>query len=214
MRILLVEDDVALSSSIAQAIRESGFAVDVARSGTDGLASALDFDYALVILDLLLPGKHGLAVLKELRAVKPRMPVLILSALDDVDERVDGLDRGADDYLAKPFALAELLARVRSLLRRSTLKSPDGQVHAGDLVVDLARRRVRRGARDLELTAREFVSAYYSSSAPFLWNTCLGREGEAGLMKTTVDSRVWRIDRSAFFVARTNFRLARTMVEA
>ncbi len=156
MRILLVEDDLALSASVSQAIRESGFSVDVAHTGPEGLSAALAFDYALVVLDLLLPGKHGLEVLKDLRRAKPRLPVLILSALDEVGQRVDGLDRGADDYLAKPFALEELLARVRSLLRRSTLEAPDAHVRAGDLDLDLARRRVRRGDREIELTPREY----------------------------------------------------------
>lgn len=157
MRILVVEDDPALSASIAQAIREGGFAVDVRHTGPSGLEAALQFEYALVVLDLLLPGKHGLTVLKELRAAKPRLSILILSALDEVAERVDGLDRGADDYLAKPFALTELLARVRSLLRRATLEAPDSHVRAGDLDVDIARRRVHRGARAVELTPREYA---------------------------------------------------------
>src|SRR5438067_12092725 len=101
MRVLLVEDDADLASSVAQAIRESGLAVDVARTGPEALRAALSFDYAAVVLDLLIPGMHGLAVLREVRATKPRLPVLVMSALDRTEERVDGLDRGADDYLAK-----------------------------------------------------------------------------------------------------------------
>src|SRR5262245_2331875 len=121
MRLLLVEDDPGLSRSVAQAIREAGFAVDVAATGPEGLRLATSFDYALVVLDLLLPGLPGLPVLKAIRKHRPRQPVLVLSALDEVAERVDGLDRGADDYLAKPFALSELLARIRALLRRASL---------------------------------------------------------------------------------------------
>src|SRR5258708_5658475 len=116
MRILVIEDDVDLAASVAQGIRESGLSADVAHTGTEGLRLALAFDYQLVVLDLLLPGLHGLALLRRLRAEKPRQPVLVLTALCDVQERVQGLDRGADDYLGKPFALTELLARIRALL--------------------------------------------------------------------------------------------------
>src|SRR5436190_1662840 len=143
MRMLVIEDDLELASSVAQALRENGIGADVAHSGPDGLRLAGGFEYSLVILDLLLPGMHGLAVLKELRRTRPRLPVLVLSALADVEERIVGLDRGADDYLAKPFALGELLARARALLRRSTLAAPESVLTLGDITVDLARRRVR-----------------------------------------------------------------------
>jgi DNA-binding response OmpR family regulator len=154
---LVIEDDVDLAASVAQAVQESGFGADVAHSGPEGLRLAAGFEYSLVVLDLLLPGMHGLAVLKELRRIKPRLPILVLSALADVEERVVGLDRGADDYLAKPFALAELLARSRALLRRSSLAAPESVVTLGDITVDLVRHRVRRGGRELDLTARQYA---------------------------------------------------------
>jgi|SRR5262245_220682 len=157
MRVLLVEDDPDLASSVAQAIRESGLAVDVARTGPEGLRCALAFDYAAMLLDLLLPGLHGLALLREVRRAKPRLPVLVLSALDRTEERVDGLDRGADDYLAKPFALTELLARLRALVRRASLEAPESIVRVGDLSIDLSRHSVRRAGRDVHLTAREYA---------------------------------------------------------
>jgi DNA-binding response OmpR family regulator len=156
MRVLLVEDDADLATSVAQAIREAGWAVDVERTGPEALRAALSFDYAAVLLDLLIPGLHGLAVLREVRKAKPRMPVLVLSALDRTEERVDGLDRGADDYLAKPFALEEMLARLRALVRRSALGAPDSVVRVQNLAIDLARRTVRRGDRLVTLTAREY----------------------------------------------------------
>jgi len=157
VRILVVEDDAELAKTVAQAIRESGLSADVAGTGPEGLRLAKAFDYALVVLDLLLPGLHGLAVLKGIREAKPDLPVLILTALDEVDERVAGLDRGADDYLAKPFALAELLARVRALLRRGRLAAVDSVVEVADLVVDLGRHVVRRAERPVTLTAREYA---------------------------------------------------------
>jgi two-component system copper resistance phosphate regulon response regulator CusR len=161
MRLLVVEDDRALSAAVAQALREGGFAVDVAASGTEGLRMAKELDYSLVVLDLLLPGLHGLEVLRELRAAGRQVPVLVLSALDQVRRRVEGLDRGADDYLSKPFALSELLARVRALLRRAALHVPESVVHLGNLEVDLARREVWRDGREIALTAREYRILVY-----------------------------------------------------
>ena len=157
MRMLVIEDDVELAASVAQAVQESGIAADVAHSGPEGVRLAAGFDYSLVILDLLLPGMHGLAVLKELRRTKPRLPILVLSALADVEEKIAGLDRGADDYLGKPFALDELLARTRALLRRSTLAAPESVLTLGDISVDLVRRRVRRAGRELDLTGRQYA---------------------------------------------------------
>lgn len=157
MRVLIIEDDPDLASAVAQAVRESGMSADVAPSGPEGLRLAVGFDYAAVLLDLLLPGLHGLAVLRELRRVKPRQPILVLSALDQVEERVDGLDRGADDYLPKPFAMTELLARLRSVVRRATLDAPSSLVRIGALELDLARRSALRDGRPLNLTPREYA---------------------------------------------------------
>jgi two-component system copper resistance phosphate regulon response regulator CusR len=157
MRILLIEDERELARTIAQAIVEQGLAADVAHDGEEGLRLALEHDYDAVVLDLLLPKRHGLEVLREIRAAKPSLPVLVLTALDQVEERIDGLDRGADDYLTKPFVLAELLARLRALLRRGRATLPGAEVRVADLEVDLARRTVRRGGRTIRLSPREYA---------------------------------------------------------
>ena len=156
MRVLVVDDERELAGTVAQALRESGLAADVAYDGEEALRLALSSAYDAVVLDLLLPRRPGLSVLKEIRRAKPKLPVLLLSALDKVEQRVDGLDRGADDYLPKPFALAELLARVRALLRRGSEALTSAVIAVGDLEVDLARRRASRGGRSIDLTAREY----------------------------------------------------------
>ena len=155
MRILVVEDEPALARTLAKALEEDGYAADVALDGETGLRLARAHDYALLVLDLLLPKRHGLSVLKELARDKPELPILVLSALDQVEERVDGLDRGASDYLTKPFALAELRARVRALLRRAHGKVATSAVMVADLEVDLAARVVTRGGRPIHLSPRE-----------------------------------------------------------
>lgn len=157
MRILVVEDEPQLARTLAQAIRESGYAADTALDGEAGLALALQHDYDAVILDLLLPKKHGLAVLREVRQAKPSLPILVLTALDEVAEKVEGLDRGADDYLTKPFALAELLARLRALLRRGKETARSSVVRVADLEVDLAKQVVLRAGVPLKLTRREYA---------------------------------------------------------
>src|SRR5438477_1688311 len=116
MRILVVEDEPTIARTLRQALAEEGYSADVAADGEEGLRLGRTYDYDLVILDLLLPKRHGLSVLRELRRAKPSLPILVVTALDQVEEKIDGLDKGADDYLTKPFALAELLARVRALL--------------------------------------------------------------------------------------------------
>ncbi len=157
MRILVVEDEPQLSRTVAQALRESGFAADTALDGEAGLRLGLEHDYDAVVLDLLLPKRHGLSVLKELRTKKPALPILVLTALDQTDEKVDGLDKGADDYLTKPFALKELLARVRALLRRGKETATGALVRVADLEVDLAKQVVVRGGEPLKLTRREYA---------------------------------------------------------
>ncbi len=156
MLILVVEDEPTLARNLAQALREEGYSVDLARDGEAGLELALAHPYDLVVLDLLLPRKHGLTVLREVRADKPALPILVLTALDDVPERVEGLDRGADDYVTKPFALPELLARVRALLRRGRAVG-SARVTVGDLEIDLAAHVVLRAGRTLKLTPREYA---------------------------------------------------------
>jgi len=156
MRILIVEDFQPLRESIALGLREAGFAVDEAADGETGLWHAQSNDYDVIILDLMLPGLDGFSILKRLRAKKNKAHVLILTARDASGDRVKGLDLGADDYLVKPFIFAELLARVRALVRRRyESKSPIIQI--ADMEVDTVGRSVRRSGESVELSAREFA---------------------------------------------------------
>lgn len=156
MKILLVEDDRKLRDAIRRYLKENGFAVDVAEDGNEGLSLALGAEYDALVLDVMLPGRSGFDVLKELRARHRATPVLMLSARSSVDDRVRGLDLGADDYLPKPFSFQELLARLRAITRRPAAE-PVTILAAGDLEMDVARREVRRGGRPVELTAKEFA---------------------------------------------------------
>lgn len=161
MRLLLIEDYPPLRKSLAKGLREAGFAVDVTGDGEEGLWYATgDDDYDVIILDLMLPGVDGLTILKKLRAQGRQAHVLILTAKDTVEDRVRGLDLGADDYLVKPFAFEELLARVRSLVRRRYQKKRPCIQVAG-LQIDTASRRVRRGREEIELTPREYALVEY-----------------------------------------------------
>lgn len=157
-RILLIEDDDRLADYIAKGLAEQSFTVDRAANGRDGLFLATDSEFDLVILDRMLPGLDGMAVLKAIRAAELATPVLILSALGDTDSRVDGLVAGADDYLAKPFSFAELLARTQALLRRNGpgRGSESAVLRCGDLELDRLTRQVRRGQRKIALQPREF----------------------------------------------------------
>jgi DNA-binding response OmpR family regulator len=160
MRLLLVEDYVPLQKSVAKGLREAGFAVDVTGDGEEGLWYALGNDYDAIILDLMLPGLDGLSILKRLRAEGRPTHVLILTARGEVPDRVEGLDLGADDYLVKPFAFEELLARVHALVRREyRRKSPVFEI--GDLRIDTTAQRVWRGADELHLTGREYALLEY-----------------------------------------------------
>ncbi len=156
MRILLVEDDVPLRRSLARGLREAGFGVDEADNGGSALALAAEQPYDALILDILLPELDGIEVCRRLRAEGNWTPILILTALDAVEQRIAGLDAGADDYLGKPFDFGELLARLRALLRRRPGSDLPGELVVGDLHLDLRRRTARRGGRALDLTAREF----------------------------------------------------------
>lgn len=157
-KILLVEDDAATADYIMKGLDEAGYVVDRAQDGRDGLFHATDSDYAVIILDRMLPGMDGLSVLKAIRAAEVRTPVIILSALGSLDERVKGLKSGSDDYLVKPFGFAELLARVEALQRRGEGggDAPETVLECGDLKVDLLSRRVERSGRKIELQPREF----------------------------------------------------------
>jgi len=178
MRVLVVEDELKTGEYLRKGLSEQGFVVDVAHTGADGAHLALNEDYAVIVLDVMLPGIDGWSVLKSLRKAK-QTPVLFLTASDAVEDRVKGLELGADDYLVKPFAFSELLARLRSILRRGQTREPD-VINAGDLVVDLLRRRVSRGEQRIDLTAKEFA----------LLSLLLRRKGEV-LSRTLIAEQVW-----------------------
>jgi two-component system, OmpR family, copper resistance phosphate regulon response regulator CusR len=157
MRILVIEDEARILAFVTQALRAEGYTVLAAEDGEDGLALALTQRYDLLVLDLLLPGMDGLEVLRALRARRPELPVVILSARSDLETKLRGFALGADDYIAKPFALSELVARVRVHLRHRQPASETPHVlHAGRLLVDLTRREARIGAHVSDLTDREF----------------------------------------------------------
>jgi len=159
MRILIIEDEPRLLLSLAKALREEGYAVDTADTGDDGLYKAESFGYDAILLDVMLPGLDGWEVLRRLRKQK-QTPVLMLTARDTPRDRVRGLDTGADDYLVKPFDLAELLARVRALIRRSAGQAQP-QIELGDVVIDTRARSVTRQGERLSLTAREYAILEY-----------------------------------------------------
>ncbi len=165
MRILVVEDERRLCNIIKRGLLEEGYAVDTAYDGEDGEYLAETTPYDLIILDIMLPKKDGIGVCQELRQKKVNMPILMLTAKDTVEDRVKGLDAGADDYLVKPFAFNELLARVRALLRREGLsKSPKLQV--GDMAMDTLTREAWHGQRKIELTSKEYVILEYFMRHP------------------------------------------------
>jgi two-component system, OmpR family, response regulator len=156
MKVLVIEDDREAAAYIVKGLGESGYVVDHAAEGREGLFMATDGSYDTLIVDRMLPGMDGLTLISALRAADVRTPVLILSALGAVDDRVKGLRAGGDDYLVKPFAFAELLARIEALLRRSGGNQPTTRLAVGDLEMDLLARKVRRASRDIDLLPREF----------------------------------------------------------
>ena len=155
MRLLLVEDERDLRRALARALTDEQFAVDESPDGEDGLFRALEIDYDAIVLDLMLPRVGGIEVLDQIRRAGKKTPVLVLTARDAIDDRVRGLNHGADDYLTKPFAVEELVARLRALIRRAS-HHPSPAVAIGDLEVDLVARRVRRRGDEVELTGREY----------------------------------------------------------
>jgi two-component system copper resistance phosphate regulon response regulator CusR len=178
MRILIIEDEPKTGAYLKKGLEESGYSVDVANYGADGLLLAQEQDYDVIVLDVMLPTMDGWAVLKVLRATHTT-PVLFLTARDDVNDRVRGLELGGDDYLVKPFAFVELLARVRTLARRGPPRESE-LLAVGDLEMDINRRRVKRGATRIDLTPREFS----------LLQLLLRRQGEV-LSRTQIASYVW-----------------------
>jgi DNA-binding response OmpR family regulator len=165
MRILVIEDERTLAGFIEQGLRAEGHAVTVRYDGGSGEAAALTGDYALVLLDLMLPGKRGLDVLDAIRARLPDLPVIVLTARSAIEQKVEGLDRGANDYVTKPFSFEELLARVRAQLR-SPGQRESSALETADIHVDLRTRRVEREGREIELTAREFELLAYLMRHP------------------------------------------------
>ena len=179
MKILIVEDEPKTGTYLKQGLTEAGFITDLAVTGTDGQYLALTETFDLIILDVMLPGINGWDVLRALRAAGKSMPVLFLTARDQVDDRVKGLELCADDYLVKPFAFSELLARVRTLLRRGKVVEPD-MLTIADLEINLVRRRASRSGQRIDLTAKEFM----------LLTLFLQRQGEV-LSRTLIASQVW-----------------------
>lgn len=181
MKILIVEDEPKTGEYLRQGLNEAGFVADLAANGSDGLHLALHGEYDLVILDVMLPELDGWQVLASLRRRGLEMPVLFLTARDQVEDRVKGLELGADDYLVKPFSFAELLARVRTILRRGRGGGLDSNVlRVADLELDLLRRRVTRGGKRIDLTAKEFG----------LLELLMRRQGEV-LPRSLIASQVW-----------------------
>jgi DNA-binding response OmpR family regulator len=180
MRILVIEDDHKVANFIASGLGQEGFAVDVLHEGTDAGAQALAYDYDAVVLDLMLPGRSGFQVLRDIRARKATLPILILTAKDSVEERVAGLDSGADDYMVKPFALAELSARLRAVLRRGAAR--ENTLRVADLEVDTVRRLVRRAGRALELKPKEYALLEF-----------LMRNSDRPVTKSLIIEHVWNI---------------------
>ena len=159
MRVLVVEDDHKVGTFIQDGLQQEGYAVDVLRDGTFAGEQARTIDYDAVVLDLMLPGRSGFEVLRDIRARKPSLPVIILTAKDALDDRVTGLDAGADDYMAKPFALAELSARLRAVLRRGAPR--ENVLRVADLEMDTVARAVRRAGKRIDLTPKEYALLEY-----------------------------------------------------
>lgn len=180
MKILVVEDETKTGEYLKQGLVESGYTVDLVRDGLDGLHQGTSEEYDLAILDVMLPGLDGWRLLQELRKAGKEMPVLFLTARDQVDDRVKGLELGADDYLVKPFAFTELLARVRTLLRRGSKSKETDVFKAADLELDIVRRRASRSGKRIDLTAKEFA----------LLELLMRRQGEV-LPRSLIASQVW-----------------------
>ncbi|HLR30468.1 MAG TPA: heavy metal response regulator transcription factor [Paenalcaligenes sp.] len=180
MRVLIVEDEVKMGNYLQQGLTEAGFVVDLARTGLDGHHLALTGSYDVIILDVMLPDVDGWRIMQALRDAQSTTPVLFLTARDSVEDRVKGLELGADDYLVKPFAFSELLARVRTLLRRGSTPVYQTEIQVADLVLDIPGRRAQRQGVRINLTNKEFV----------LLELFVRRQGEV-LPRSLIASQVW-----------------------
>jgi DNA-binding response OmpR family regulator len=180
MRILIVEDEAKLATALQRGLAEHSYAVDVAADGEEALLLARVTRYDLIVLDVMLPKLDGFSVTRELRAERYEAPILILTARDSVEDRVTGLDRGADDYLVKPFAFHELLARVRALLRRGRLAAPDPILRVADLEINTITHQAKRAGKPLNLTTKEYAILEYLARHP---NQVVGR--------TQIAEHVW-----------------------
>jgi two-component system copper resistance phosphate regulon response regulator CusR len=180
MKVLVVEDEPKTAAYLRTGLSENGFIVDVAEHGDDGLHLALNHEYDVMILDVMLPRRDGWAVLADMRAAGRLTPVLFLTARDAVSDRVKGLELGSDDYLVKPFAFSELLARVRSLVRRGPARLERHLLHVEDLEIDIFRHQASRAGQPIDLTPKEFA----------LLSLLAGRRGEV-LSRTVIAEQVW-----------------------
>lgn len=183
MRVLVVEDERKISAYLKRGLEEQGYAVDAVFTGAKALDWAQAAEYDIILLDILLPEMDGISACRELRRVGVRSPILMLTARDAVDDRVAGLDAGADDYLVKPFAMRELLARLRALTRRSPETARTSVWQVADLTLNTMTRRVRRGKKPVELTAKEYAVL-----------ECLMREPDRVLTRTMIAEHVWNYD--------------------
>lgn len=182
MRLLVIEDDHKIANAIKKGLNQESYAVDVSYDGKDGLATALTIDYDLIIIDRMLPGIDGIKICEALRAKKINTPILFLTAKDKISDRVEGLNAGADDYLVKPFAFEEMLARVRALLRRPS-KVDETVLQVGDLTLDPARFIVKRAAKEIKLSSKEFALLEYMIRNP-----------DRILTKDNIIAHVWDYD--------------------
>ena len=180
MKILVVEDEAKTGEYLCKGLTEAGFVVDLTDNGLNGYHLAMTAEYDLIVLDIMLPDVNGWDIVRMLRAANKGMPILLLTALGTVEHRVKGLEFGADDYLVKPFVFAELLARVRSLLRRGTSLMPESQFQVADLTLDLISRKVSRGGVRIALTSKEFTLLEYF----------IRHQGEV-LPRALIASQVW-----------------------
>ncbi len=186
MRVLLVEDDIRIANFVAKGLRENSYAVDTAADGEAGLYQTAINEYDVIILDVMLPKKDGFAVCRELREKNVKTPVLMLTARDAIEDKITGLDFGADDYLTKPFAFNELLARIRALLRRQQEIRP-AKIIINDLEIDTTAQRVRRGGKDISLTTKEYALLEY-----------LARERGCVVGRSAIAEHVWDENFDAF----------------